>query len=122
MRAAERDERRRQRPRVADDLLAVVGERRLQRLAEGHRLGGDHVLERAALRARERRLVDRLGVLRLAQDQAAARAAQRLVRRGRDDVGERHRDGYTPVAASPAKCAMSTMKIAPTSSAASANA
>ena len=31
-------------------------------------------------------------------------------------------DGYTPVAASPAKCAMSTMKIAPTSFATSANA
>ena len=70
---------------------AVVLERRLERLAERHRLGGDHVLERSALRAGEDRLVDRLGVLGLAEDESAARAAQRLVRGGRDDVGVRHR-------------------------------
>ena len=38
-----------QRLGVRDDLLAVVAEGRLQRLAEGHRLGRDHVHQRPAL-------------------------------------------------------------------------
>ena len=44
-------------------------------------------IERPALDAREDLAVDRLAVRCLAEDQAAARAAQRLVRRRRHDVG-----------------------------------
>ena len=66
----------------------------------------------------ENGLVDRLGVLLLAEDEAAARAAQRLVRGGGDEVGVGHREtGAAPVATRPAMCAMSTMSSAPTSSA-----
>ena len=78
---------------VEHDLLRVLGEARLQRLVEGDRLAGDHVLERAALPTGEHRLVDRRGVLRRRQDASAAWAAQRLVRGERDDVGVRHRVG-----------------------------
>jgi hypothetical protein len=62
-----------------------------QRLLEGHRLGGDHVHQRAALHAGEDRRVDRLLVLGLHQDQAAARAAQGLVRGRGHHIGMRHR-------------------------------
>ena len=74
--------------RVLDDGVRVELERRLERLARGHgdRRGG--VVVRAALEAGEHRLVDDGGVLLLAEDHAAARAAEGLVRRRRDDVGE----------------------------------
>ena len=49
--------------------------------------------ERATLRAREDGAVDPLGQLGRAEDHAAARAAQRLVRGGGDDVGVRERAG-----------------------------
>ena len=75
---------------VGHDLVGVLGEARVGRLAERDGLGGDHVLERSALPAREHRLVDRLGVLLTAHDGAATRTAQRLVRGERDDVGVRH--------------------------------
>ena len=45
------------------------------------------MLERPSLLTREDRGVDLLGVLLLAQDHARARAAEGLVRRGRDHVG-----------------------------------
>ena len=67
-----------------------------ERLARGdlqrHRLAGDDVLQRPALLAREHGRVDPLGEL-LACDRImpAAAAADRLVDRGRDDVGVRHR-------------------------------
>jgi hypothetical protein len=51
------------------------------------------VHERAALHHREGSLVDRLGVLLLAHDRAAARTAQHLVRGEGDDVGVRHGAG-----------------------------
>ena len=63
----------------------------LQRFAEGDRLGGDDVHQRAALHAGEDGRVDLLLPVLLAQDETAARAAQRLVRRRGDEVGERHR-------------------------------
>ena len=79
-----------ERLRVPDDLRRVVGELRAQRLAEGDRLGGDHVHQRAALQAGEDRRVDLLrDRLVVGQDHAAARAAQRLVRGRGDDVGVR---------------------------------
>ena len=71
-----------ERSRVLDDVLRVDLEVRPQRLAEGDRLAGDHMHQRPALQAREDRRVDLLGdVLVVGEDQAAARAAQRLVRR-----------------------------------------
>ena len=48
------------------------------------------VLKRAALRTRENRLVDGFGVFFAAENHAAARTAQRLMRRCRDDVGIRY--------------------------------
>ncbi len=65
-------------------------------LEQGHGLGRDDVHERAALRAREDGAVDLPGQLGAAEDEAAARAAQRLVRRRRDDVGVREGAGVQP--------------------------
>ena len=77
---------------VVDDVLGVDLEVGAQRLAEGHGLGGDDVHQRAALDAGEDRRVDLLGdVLVVGQDHAAARTAQRLVRRRGDDVSVRER-------------------------------
>ncbi|CAG7314864.1 hypothetical protein PICSAR65_01439 [Mycobacterium avium subsp. paratuberculosis] len=59
-------------------------------------LGGDDVHERPALLAGEHRGVDRLGVLLLAQDQAGARAAERLVHGGGHHVGVRNRGRVQP--------------------------
>ena len=47
--------------------------------------------QRAALHPREDRLVERGRVLLLAEDEAAARAGERLVRRRGDEVAVRHR-------------------------------
>ena len=82
-----------ERPRVRDRLALALAELLAARDPQAHRLRGDDVLERPALLAGEHGLVDRLRVLLLAQDQARARAAERLVRRGRDHVGVRHRAG-----------------------------
>ena len=71
-------------------LLLIFFEFRLQRLAEAHGLGRDDMLQRAALGTRENSLVDGLGVLLLAQDQAAAGAAQRFVGGGCHHVGIGH--------------------------------
>ncbi len=72
---------------VAHDLLLVGLEFGPQRLAERDRLGRDDVHERAALHAGKHLRVDFLRVLFLAENQAAARAAQGLVRGGRDEIG-----------------------------------
>ena len=74
---------------IGDDLLGVVLELRRGALREADRLGGDDVLERAALGAGEDGRVDGLGVLGLAEDEAAARTAQGLVRGGGHEVGVR---------------------------------
>ena len=76
--------------RVEHDLLGVLAELRPRRLGEGHRLGRDDVLERTALEPREHGAVDLLGQVLPAEDGAPAWAAQRLVRRERDDVGHTH--------------------------------
>ena len=61
-------------------MLLLVGlEVGREGLLEGDGLGRDHVHQRAALNAGKNGLVEVLGLLRLAQDQAAPRAAQRLV-------------------------------------------
>ncbi len=90
---------------VLDDLLTVGLELGLERLAEADGLGSDDVLERAALGAGEHGGVDLLGEvdglhlagldvllgdLVLAQDHAAAGAAQGLVGGGGDNVGIGH--------------------------------
>ena len=93
------------------DAEALVGERRRRarcalvttsaaycrnagcaRLVERDRLRRDHVHERAALQTRGTPPCrSRPRTRCAAQDRARARAAQRLVRRERDDVGVRHR-------------------------------
>ena len=79
-----------QRLGVVGDVLGVGAEGVLPGLGQGDGLGGHHVRERAAQDHRAA-TVDRRGVLLLGQHQAAARAAQRLVGRGRGDVRVRHR-------------------------------
>ena len=75
---------------VQNDLVLVGGEVLAHGLLEADGLGGDDVLQRAALRAGEDGLVDGLGVLLAAEDEAAAGAAQRLVGGGGDHVGIGH--------------------------------
>ena len=76
------------------DRLALAGAELLGRGdPQGHRLGGDRVHQRPALLAGEDRFVDRFRVLLAAEDHAAARAAERLVDRRRDDVGVLDRVG-----------------------------
>ena len=81
-----------QRLGIGDDLLLISLELGLERLVEADCLGRDHVLERAALRAREDGLVELLAqLLVVREDDAAARAAQRLMRGGGDNVRIRQR-------------------------------
>ena len=103
---------------VRADLALVVAEAVRPGDQEAGRLRGDHVLERPALEAGEDRAVDRLRVLLAAEDEPRARPGQGLVRRRGDDVAVARRDsGWRPAATSPAKCAMSHQRSAPTSSA-----
>ena len=82
----------RQRLGVLDHVLGVDLEVRPQRFGERHRLGRDHMHQGTALQAREDRRIQFLGErFVVAQDQAAARAAQRFVRGGGGDMGMRHR-------------------------------
>ena len=69
----------------------VEGELRLQRFLESHRLGGDDMHQRATLLAGKDAAVDACRQLLPAQDHAGARAAQGLVRGGRDHMRVRHR-------------------------------
>jgi len=64
--------------------------------SQSHRLGRDHVLERAALETGKDLLVDVLPEPLLAEDQTAAWATQGLVSGGRDDVRVRHGRGVDP--------------------------
>jgi len=83
-----------QRVGVLEHLLLVDLEAGLQRLVEGHRLGRDHVHQRAALDAGEDGAVDLLGnLLVVGHHDAPARAAQALVGGGGHHVGKRHRVG-----------------------------
>ena len=67
-----------------------------ERLSECHRLGGDYVHKRSALNAGENGLVYGLGILLLAEDHAASRAAQSFVGRGGDNVGKGYWRGMKP--------------------------
>src|SRR5579884_3673715 len=76
---------------VGHHVGCVLLEFRLHALVQHHRLGGDGVVVRAALGAGEHRLVDRVGVLGLAEDHAAPGTAHRLVGGEGDEVRMRHR-------------------------------
>src|SRR2546422_5027831 len=84
-------ERRGERLRVLHDLLLVLAPRGAERLLERDRLRRDDVHQGSALDAGHHGLVEGLGVLGPAHDHPAARPAQRLVRRGRDEVGNADR-------------------------------
>ena len=78
--------------RAVQRALLALAELRLGGELERDSLGGDDVLERAALLAGEDRGVDLLGQrLVIGQDESAARTAEGLVRRGGDDVRVRDR-------------------------------
>ena len=88
------DQRLGQRIGIFQHLLLIRFEGRLQRLMESHRLGCDHMHQRATLQAGENRAVDFLGNLFIIhQNDAAARSAQTLVRGRGHDMGMRHRVG-----------------------------
>ena len=77
---------------VLDDVLRIDLEVRSKRLGEGDGLAGDDMHERAALEAGEDRRVELLRhVLVIGEDEAAARAAERLVGGRGDDMGMRKR-------------------------------
>ena len=71
---------------LRNDLLAVGSEVRRSRFFERNRLAGNHVHQRAALKAGEDRAVELLLPRFIAQDQTTTRAAQRFMRRRRNDV------------------------------------
>src|SRR6185437_17093549 len=76
-----------ERLRVGDDLLLVGAKLRLHGFLQADGFGGDDVHQRAALNAGERGAVEVLCIFFAAENQAAARAAQRLVRGGGDKIG-----------------------------------
>ena len=79
--------------------LGLIGlEFWLQCLLEGHRLGGDHVHQRAALGAREHQRVQFLFEIRigLGQDDPPTRTAQGLVGGRGGHIGDLHRAGINP--------------------------
>src|SRR5262249_50386067 len=75
---------------VGNDLLLVFGKGGLAGFLEANGFSGDGVNERATLEARESELVEFLGELRFAEDQAAARATQSFVRGGADEISVAH--------------------------------
>ena len=95
------DQRLGERVGVRAHLRLVVAEGLGRGDAEARRLRRDRVLERAALHAREDGAVDGLGELLLAEDEACARAGERLVRRRGDEVAVRHRVRMRPAATRP---------------------
>ena len=82
---------RRERFGIRRYLLLIALEARLHRFLKADGFGGDGVNERAALRAGEGELVEFLRKRGFTENHAAARAPQRLVGSGRDDVGVRYR-------------------------------
>ena len=75
---------------VFDDLLRIRLKVWPEGLAERDRLARDHVHEWATLLAGKHRAVEHLRVLGPAHRDAASRAAERLVRGARDEVGDGH--------------------------------
>src|SRR5438552_1873505 len=87
------DQRLRQYFGVSHDLPLVLAEIGLERFLKADGLRGDDVHQRASLYAWEDDLIEVFGVLRLREDHATARTAQRLVRGGRNKVRVRERTG-----------------------------
>src|SRR5439155_23404223 len=75
---------------VLDDATRIVTETGLARLPQCDGFRGEDVWQRTAEHDRTT-LVDRLGELGRAQNHPAAGTAQRLMRRRRHDMSERHR-------------------------------
>ena len=84
---------RRHRARVQHNLVLIRLKLRRHRLFQADRLARDDMLQRAALRARENRLIDCRGIFLLAEDHAAARAAKRFVGGRRHEIRIRNRAG-----------------------------
>src|SRR5580693_9397950 len=83
-------ERRGERLGVVGDLPRVKLEFGPERLAEGDRLGRDHMHQRATLKARKYRRIDFLGNrIVVGENEPAARPAQGLVGRRGDHMGMR---------------------------------
>ena len=83
-----------ERARILDHPPPVIPELRAQRLAQAHRLGGQHVRVKAPLHAGEDRGLQTPGELvRAREDDAAAGPAQGLGRGAGHDVGMRHGRG-----------------------------
>ena len=78
---------------VLHDTSGIVGELGGGSLAEGHRLGRDHMLQRTTLETGEQGLVDGRGQILGTQDGPASGTAQRLVGGKGDDVGMGYRVG-----------------------------
>ena len=89
-------ELRRHRPAVGHHTVDIRLVLRGQRLLRSHRLAGDHVLQRAALHTGKYGAVHLFRQLRATEDQSAPRAAQRLVRRGRDHICQSKGAGVLP--------------------------
>ena len=103
---------------VLDHAPLVGREAGRERLAEAHRLGGDHVHQRPALQAREHGLVELLRAPAAREHDSPPRGPRSvlcvvLVTRSACGTGL----GCSPAATSPAMCAMSTTSAAPTSAA-----
>ena len=86
----------RERAGALDGATLALGKQLTGGDLEGHSLGGDCVLERAALLAGEDGRIDLLGELLLAEDHAGARAAEGLVRGRGDDVSVLDRTRMQP--------------------------
>src|SRR5207253_5326690 len=72
--------------RVFDDALLVDAKLAPQRLVERYRLRRDDMHQRTTLKTGKYRRIDELFVLRVRQNDASARASQRLMRRARDEA------------------------------------
>ena len=90
------DQPLRKRLRVGDDLALVDLEIGLKSFFERDGLGRNDVHQGPTLQPREDGLVHRFRMLLLTQDHPAPRAAERLMGRGRDDVGVGDRAGMEP--------------------------
>ncbi len=81
---------------VGHNLPLVVLELRLQGFLEGHRLGGDHMHERAPLHTWEDGFVNGLGVLFGGEDHASPWSPQGLVGCGGNEIRIGNRAGMHP--------------------------
>ena len=78
---------------ILKDTTLIILEFGLKRFPQGHRLGGDDMLQRPALRAGENGGINLLGKLLFAQDHTAPGAPKRLMGRGAHHIGIGHGRG-----------------------------